>query len=989
MHTHLRLVFVFAAATGALFAGSAPSGPHSPTEALRLFSTPSDLRIELVLAEPEVRQPVHLSFDERGRMWVVQYLQYPHPAGLRMLSRDGVWRAVYDRVPPPPPQHFRGEDCISIHEDTNGDGVFDKHKKFLEGLNIVTAVAHGRGGVWVLNPPYLLFYRDADRDDVPDGDPEVHLSGFGLEDTHSVVNSLCWGPDGWLYAAQGSTVSANVRKHGTDAPPVRSMGQLIWRYHPELRQYEIFAEGGGNAFGVEIDNFGRTFSGHNGGDTRGFHYVQGGYSLKGFAKHGPLSNPYAFGYFPPMRHNAVPRFTHAFTFYDGDALSEHYRGRLFGVAPLLHHVVLSERLPDGSTFQTRDIGHAVKTTDPWFTPVDIKHGPDGALYIADWYDDQCNHYRNHEGRIDKSNGRVYRLTGTSALHRSPQDLAAFSAPELVKLLEHPNRWHRDTALRLLGDRHDQAAIGPCNQLLNSPTERLALAGLWGLHLSGGLDEARARELLLHRHPQVRLWTVRLLCDQGKVAGETSSALARLARTEPSVFVRSQLACSARRLPVDACLGIVRPLLDHDEDAEDPHVPLLLWWAIESKVANHADAVLALFAESELWQRSVVRRFLLERLMRRLAGPGQRKDLEACAKLLKLCPNPEDAKLLLVGFEAAFSGRTFPELPPELAQAVASYSKYSLAIALRQGKEEAFEEALRVLQDERAEKSRQVQYLQILGEVHQPKALGTLLKLATGSPDSAVRGAALLALQRYDDPDIAPAILAAIPQMTDDVRPLAWSLLTSRTKHARQLLAAVAAGRLAKESVPRESVQRLGLLRDDAFQAVVRQLWGDLSPAAPADLQKEIERLSQVVQAGSGVPKHGRSLFQQHCGKCHALFGEGGRVGPDLTAYNRSDLQTMLLSIVHPNAEIREGYATYVLLTRDGRTMVGCLVEQDPQVVVLRGDDGKDVPIPRSEIDSFEARKTSLMPEGLLKPYTDQQVRDLLAYLRCTQPLIDR
>ena len=281
----------------------------------------------------------------------------------------------------------------------------------MDGLNIATAVAHGRGGVWVLNPPYLLFYPDANRDDVPDGDPVVHLRGFGLEDTHSVVNSLRWGPDGWLYAAQGSTVTGHVSRPGLDdgKEPVHSMGQLIWRYHPETRRYEVFAEGGGNAFGVEIDARGRIYSGHNGGDTRGFHYVQGGYFQKGFNKHGPLSNPYAFGYFPAMKHDRVPRFTHTFVFYEADAFPARYRGLLFGVAPLLNHVVMSEARPDGSSFRTRDVGLAVSSSDPWFRPVDIKLGPDGALYIADWYDRQVNHYRNHEGQIDPASGRIYRL----------------------------------------------------------------------------------------------------------------------------------------------------------------------------------------------------------------------------------------------------------------------------------------------------------------------------------------------------------------------------------------------------------------------------------------------------------------------------------------------------------------------------------------------------------------------------------------------------
>ncbi len=272
--------------------------------------------MELVAAEPTVTQPLFLSWDSRGRMWVVQYRQYQYPAGLKVIRYDQHLRAVFDKVPDPPPNGVRGADKITVHEDTDGDGLYDSHKEVITGLNIATSVQVGDGSIWVLNPPYLLRYADADGDDVPDGDPEVHLSGFGLQDTHSVANSLLWGPDGWLYGANGSTTVGDVSSAVTKG--VRFQGQCIWRYHPRSKEFEIYAEGGGNTFSLDIDSKGRVFSGTNGGNTRGWYYPQGSYSEKNWGKHGPLTNPYAFGFFPPMKFEGDGRrFPQAFCIYEG------------------------------------------------------------------------------------------------------------------------------------------------------------------------------------------------------------------------------------------------------------------------------------------------------------------------------------------------------------------------------------------------------------------------------------------------------------------------------------------------------------------------------------------------------------------------------------------------------------------------------------------------------------------------------------------------
>jgi putative heme-binding domain-containing protein len=967
--------------------GDAPS----PDASLAAVKTPADLKVELVLAEPIVRQPVFINFDERGRLWVVQYLQYPAPAGLKVLSRDGYWRAVYDKVPEAPPHHVRGEDKITIHEDTDGDGVFDTHKTFLEGLNIATAVARGRGGVWVLNPPYLLFYPDRNNDDVPDGDPEVHLQGFGLEDTHSVVNSLCWGPDGWLYAAQGSTVSGHVRQPG-DKPEaaVHSMGQNIWRYQPSTRRYEIFAEGGGNAFGVEIDAQGRVFSGHNGGDTRGFHYMQGGYLQKGFDKHGPLSNPYAFGYFPAMTHNRTPRFTHTFIKYEANLLPAGYRGKLFAVAPLLSYVMVSDITAEGSTFRTQDIEPAISSSDPYFRPVDIKLGPDGAVYVVDWCDAQVTHTHNQEGQIDKTNGRIYRIVPADAHRNAPPNLSAMSAKELVTMLDYPNRTIRQLALRLIGDRRDRDLVPILRErLLDASGKTEALESLWALNLSGGLDEGTAITCLRHADAQVRLWTARLLCDAHIVSQPIADELRNLAASESNVEVRAQLACSARRLPAAQCLPIVRALLSHDADAGDPRLPLLIWWAIESKCESDRDAVLAMFSDRALWDRPIVERHLLDRLMRRYAAAGTRHDLVTCGELLKLAPAAQHRKRLMTGFEAAYAGRTVANLPDDLLEAIDRFAADSPMLGVRQGRAEAVQQAIKLILDSGTDATLRLQFIQIFGEVSRPTAVPALVQLAADGGDSALRAAALLALRRYDDPQIPSKVLAALPKMTDDERSAALRMLSARPSWARQMLASVEKGAIEAGWITPDIVNELRIQGGSELLAAIDRLYPESKPRPTDAWRDESARLEQVIAQQPGIPKVGRELFAQNCARCHKLFGKGGVAGPDLTTYPRQDLPNLIRNIVEPSAVIREGYLTSVVTMADGRTLTGVIADQDEQIVVLRGADGKDLPLSRNEIDDIRPTTVSIMPEGLLGPYRDDQVRDLFAYLRGSQPVIDQ
>ena len=972
----------------------------SPTEAVRHFQVAEDLQWEQVLAEPTITQPVFLNFDERGRMWVVEYRQYPSPAGLKMISRDSVWRAVYDRVPPPPPHHFKGADRITIHEDTDGDGTFDSHKTFIDGLNIVTSVERGRGGVWVLNPPYLLFYPDANHDDVPDGDPEVRLSGFGLEDTHSVANSLRWGPDGWLYGAQGSTVTGNILTYGADGKPLHpkpiySQGQNIWRYHPEKRIYEVFSEGGGNAFGCEIDSQGRIFSGHNGGDTRGFHYQQGAYLQKGFEKHGPLSNPYAFGYFPAMPQGSVPRFTHNFIIYDHGALPAHYAGRIFGVEPIQGRIVETEMLPDQSSYRTRDISRPVTSDDRWFRPVDIKVGPDGAIYVCDWYDQQVNHFRNHEGQIDTSNGRIYRLKATGAKAQRAEDFSRLSAVELVQRLAHPNRWVRQTVLRLLADRRDASLIPILSAAVAQGAGQIALEALWALNLSGGFTDAAALPALAHPDPFVRLWAVRLLGDGRRVSPEVAERLVALGGQEPNLEVRNQLAATARRLPAAEGLAMVRGLVRRVEDARDNRMPLLLWWAMETQCEEHRDAVVHLFEEPAFWSSPLVEAHLLERIVRRFAQAGTRRDLLTCARLFALAPSVEHSRRLMNGFETAFKGRTLAGLPAELVQAMARHGVGSPAFALRQGDPRAVQRALAVVADETAARNERMEFLGVMSEVPVPGAVPVLSRAYRGVvQDDGLRKAILSAFQIYDDPAIADVVLSAYSALGSESRPTAQMLLASRSSWARKLAQAInkkqsgwAGPAIKPESFPLNIVRKLKQLRDPELVTVLNQIWPNSGSPTTAEMDQKIHQLAEVIRGGSGDPYQGRTLFQNTCGGCHKLFTQGADIGPDLTVYNRADLESMLLAIVNPSAEIREGYENYSVETRDGRSLSGFLAEQDDRTIVLRGLDNQNVILPRTDLVELKPAGVSLMPEGLLEGFDAQQTRDLFGYLRSTQPLV--
>jgi len=942
--------------------------------------------VSLVASEPEIRQPLSIAFDERGRMWVIQYLQYPKPAGLKPVKVDQYLRTKYDRVPEPPPRGVKGADLITICDDTDGDGRADKFTDFVTGLNLCSGMVLGHGGVFVAQPPYLLFYADRNRDDIPDGDPEVLLSGFGIEDAHALANSLTWGPDGWLYGAQGSTVTANIR--GIE------FQQGIWRYHPLTREFELFAEGGGNTWGLDFDAQGELVAGTN-FDDKMLHQVQGAYYVKNFGKHGELHNPHAYGYFGHVPYSGY-RGAHLSVggiVYLGGAFADSFRGTYISANMLDRAIYWYKLAPQGSSFTANFGGPLIKTDEELFRPVDCQTGPDGAVYIADWCDKRATHVDPLD-TWDRSNGRIYRIQAKGAKPVPKFDLASLSSDKLVDLLAHQNDWFAREARRILSERRDRNTYARLESQISGNDPRLALQSLWALYAGGGFNNTLASALLQHRDENVRAWTIRLLGDARQVTPTVQSLLVTRAKTDTSPIVRRQLACTVKRLPGTEALPILNELLSRDEDVDDPQIPLLLWWAIEHNTIAQRENLMRLLASPAAMARPLMRKTILERLARRYAAEGSEANFASCAQLLKAAPSPVETAMLLRGMELGIVSRRFDNTPATLAAWFTEAWMHDkrnvdlMRLGLRLGDERARRAAVEFLDDPRAEEKDRIEIVETLGQSEEPGALPKLLVLVTNAPSLKLRNAALSALQHFPDPGIAVSLVAAYDSLSPELRSRVRSLLCSRPAWAHVLVARVEGGIIPAKDVTLDEARQMARLQDAQLTQRLEKIWGKIKPDSPEEKQNFMNEVKLVLKPsgaaardGRGNRSEGRKIFTQACGICHKLFEEGTAIGPDLTTADRRTTDMLLQNIVNPSAYIRPEFVNHEAVTRDEQSISGLLVESSPAAVTLLDRNNQRHVLPRERLASLRESEMSLMPDGLLEALSPQQIMDLFSYLQ--------
>ncbi len=538
-----------------------PPGPAlSPAEALKKMKVPEGFTVELVASEPNIVNPVAMTIDERGRFWITESLEYPR-------KKPG-----------------KGRDRVKVLEDTNGDGKADKFTVFAEGLNIPSGIAVGHGGVWVANSPDILFMQDTDGDGRADKS-EVVVTGFGRTDTHELPNSLTWGPDGYLYGLNGVFNHSHVRHKGKEYKFTCTM----FRINPRTRDFELFCEGTSNPWGIAFDSEGSAFVSACVIDHL-WHLTETGY----YHRQGGPYPPFTWKIESIVKHKHQKRAYCGLTYFDSAAYPEKYRDRLY--MGNIHGACINvDRLSrKGSTYFAEGEPDFVTANDAWFMPVVQKTGPDGCLYVLDWYDRyHCYQDANRDPNgIDRLKGRLYRVRYEETPRAGKFDLAKESNTQLIDRLSSDNVYFRSLAQRLLAERMNEAAQGKLEQLVlrDGQSKKARMHALWSLVGSGKpLSQKFHEQLLAHKDATIRAWGVRAAGNYGSVAESIRATIVALAE-DPSPDVKLQVAIAARKIDdIDPIPLLTKVLATCGDDRLIPHI---VWQNLHPLLEDQSAAFLA-------------------------------------------------------------------------------------------------------------------------------------------------------------------------------------------------------------------------------------------------------------------------------------------------------------------------------------------------------------------------------------------------------------
>jgi len=946
----------------------------SPKEAAFAMTAPKGFRVQLAAGEPDVHQPVQFALDDRGRLWVVEGHTYPA------------------RLP-----EGKGQDRILIFEDTNGDGTLDSRKVFIDGLNLVSGIEIGFGGVWIGAAPYLMFIPDRDGDDKPDGKPEILLDGWGYQDTHETLNSFIWGPDGWLYGCQGVFTHSRVGKPGTPDAERTPLNACVWRYHPTRHEFEVFAWGTSNPWGLDFNEHGHAFITacvipHL------YHVIQ---NARYQRQAGSDFNPNIYEQIQTIAdhlHHAGKLWTashnsladklgggHAHCgamIYLGDAFPDEYRGRIYMNNIHGNRVNVDHLERSGSGYVGRHGLDFVAANDRWFRGINMKYGPDGSVWLIDWYDKQACHHGLREA-WDRTNGRIYRISHTEqkALARRV-DVGKLDTSSLVALQLHENDWYVRASRRALQERGPSAEAHSllARILATNPDVGKKLRALWSLHVTKGLTTERTKTILQDAKADENLvaWTIQLAAEDRKVEREIHAELVRLARDSESPLVRLYLASALSRVESEQAWPIAEALATHAEDASDQNIPLVLWYGIEPLVSRAADRAVRLTKSCRIPKIS---RFITRRIASNV------EDLEPLMKLLAGSEDSAGTLAILEQATTAFEGHAKLKMPSgwkaiyeKLAGSDDDHVRsHTTALAVKFGDRRVFPQLRAILANREQSLEKRQHALEVLVDGEDPDALDVFVRLLD---ESALRRQATRALALYDSPNAVDAILASYAKFTQNERVDAIATLSSRSSSAKRLLHAVAAQRVPRRDISAFTIRQLANFRDAELDQLIVSAWGKIRATATDKITEIASHKKYLTDAAieSGDLLEGRSVFERTCATCHAMFGSGETVAPDLTGSNRANLDYILENIVDPDAVVGKDYQLNVVVTKTGRVVSGLIRKKTTTALTVRTIN-EDVVIPLDSVAQVRLEETSMMPKGLLEKLTRSEIVNLIAYLR--------
>jgi len=971
----------------------------SPEDAAKHMTVPPGFHVQLAASEPMVHQPIAMCFDRKGRLWIAEAHTYP------LRAADG-----------------EGKDKILILEDTNGDGVFDTSKTFIEGLNLVSGLEVGVGGVYVGAAPYLMFIPDRDGDDKPDVPadsrilPDVEFpkdvpsgavvlrDGFGWHDTHETLNAFIWGPDGWLYGCHGVFTHSKVGKPGAADEDRLPLNASVWRYHPTKDIFEAFMNGTSNPWGVDFNDKGQAFLTacvipHLWHVIQGARYHrQGGQhfnpytydDIKTIADHqhyaGNLADSAWWGHEPRAAGatlDAGGGHAHAGAMiYLGDNWPDEYRNRIYfnNVHGNRVNCDILER-EDGSGY----VGHHGKdlllANDHYFRGINLRYGPDGSVYLIDWYDKNACHRTNPE-IWDRSNGRIYRISygdvTTPVLFGD-----TLTTPQILHAHHHKNEWYSRTVRKeLTGQGTTEKLSQELQTLIFDAAQpvHIRLRCLWTLHAANGATNGPTILKLLADHEEyIRAWAIQLELEDKTASGAILNRLEELAATDPSPVVRLYLTSALQRLPNEARWGIATALAAHGEDAEDHNIPLMLWYGTEPLVPDNPKRAIELALQSKI---PLLRSYILRR------ASSTNETLPSVVAVLGQANNAELQGEILNQMMAAFEGRVEIPMPESWKSAYVVLTKSEQQdvrdkadqVAVLFGDQRVFKSMRGLLADPSQKTVRRQQALGALVK-GQDKASADVLLSDSVLSNAELQSSAIKALSTLGNDRTPAVLLARYKSLSNDVRVDVISTLISRPTWTRQLLEKIGNRDIPSSDLHAYHVRQILSFQNTELNDLLKAHWGEIRESS-ADRRELIANRKQeltpriLAKANTG---NGRRIFVKTCQNCHRLFGTGGEIGPDITGSNRVNLDYILENILDPSAVVGRDYQMTVVALKDGRSVSGLLKLETDSALTIQTINDKVV-VPKSEIEERVLSSVSMMPERQLDPMTKDEVRDLIAYL---------